>query len=72
MGDWVILQSGPALGLDNQTFANPPSHLPMPHPSDVDPMAQIKVSIVCMERLVCTKYVPITQKVQVDLDRQYV
>ena len=28
MGDWVILQSGPALGLINHTFANPPSHLP--------------------------------------------
>ena len=24
MGDWVILQSGPALGLGNHTFANPP------------------------------------------------
>ena len=54
MWDWVILQSGPALGLDNHTFANPSSHLPAPLPLDVDLMAQIEVFIVCTERLVCT------------------
>ena len=46
MGDRVILQSGPALGLGNHTFANPPSP---PLPLDVDLMAQIEVSIVCTE-----------------------
>ena len=30
IGDWVILQSGPVLGLGNHTFANPPSHLSAP------------------------------------------
>jgi len=53
MGDGIILQFGPALGLGNHTFANPPSHLPAPLPLDVDPMAQIAVFIVCRERLVC-------------------
>ena len=56
MGDWVILQSGPALGLSNPTFANPPSNLSAPLPLDVDLMAQIEVSIVCTDRLVCTPY----------------
>ena len=60
MGDWVILQSGPALGLlGNHTFANPPSHLPAPLPLDDDLMVHIEVFIVCTERLVCTWYVPI-------------
>jgi len=54
MGDWVILQSGPALELGNHTFANPPSHPPVPLPLDVDPMIQIGIFIVCTERLVCT------------------
>ena len=36
MADWLILQSGPALGLGNDTFANPPSHLFAPLPLDVD------------------------------------
>ena len=53
MGDWVILQFGPALGLGNRTFANPPPTL-VPLPLDVDPMAQIEVSIICTEMLVCT------------------
>ena len=26
IGDWVILESKPSLGLDNHTFANPSSH----------------------------------------------
>jgi len=56
MGDWVILQSEPALGMDNHTFTNPPSHLSAPLPLDVDLMAQIEVSIVCTDRLVCTPY----------------
>ena len=54
MEDWIILRSGPALGLGNHTFANPPFHLSAPLPLDVDMMTQIEVSIVCMERLVCT------------------
>ena len=54
IGDWVILQSGPALGLDNHTFANPSSHLSASLPLDVDLMTQIEVFIVCMKRLVCT------------------
>ena len=54
MGDRVILQSGPALGLG----PNPPSHLSAPLPLDVDLMAQIEVSIVCTEMLVCTWHVP--------------
>ena len=58
MGDWVILQFGPALGLGNHTFANPPSHLSAPLALDVDLMAQIEVFIVCMERLVYTWYGP--------------
>ena len=49
MGDGIILQSGPALGLGNHTFANPPSP-PAPLPLDVDPMAQIGVFIVCIRR----------------------
>ena len=53
MGDCVILQSEPALKLDNHTFANPPP-TPAPLPLDVDLMAQIEVSIVYTERLVCT------------------
>ena len=49
--------------IGNHTFANPPSHPSAPLPLDVDPMAQIEVSIVlaqievsivCMKRLVCT------------------
>ena len=60
MGDWVILQSGPALRLlGNHTFANPPSHLSAPLPLDDDLMVHIEVFIVCTERLVCTWYVPI-------------
>ena len=58
MGNYIILQSGPAIGLGNHTFANSPSHLSAPLPLDVDLMAQIEVSIVCTERLVCT-YVPL-------------
>jgi len=53
MGDSVILQSGPAFGLDNHTFAKPPCHLSAPLLLDVDLMAQIEVSIVYTERLVC-------------------
>ena len=48
MGGGIILQSGPALELDNHIFANPPSHIPASLPLDVDPMAQIGVSIVCI------------------------
>ena len=51
MGDWVILQSGPALELGNHTFANPPSHLSAPLSLDVDLMVHIEISIVCTERL---------------------
>ena len=40
MGDGIILQSGPALGLGNHTFANP-SPPSVPFPLDVDQMAQI-------------------------------
>ena len=54
MRDLIILQSESALGLGNHTFANPPSHLSTPLPLDVDLMAQIEVSIVCTEMLVCT------------------
>ena len=54
MEDWVILQSKPALGLDNHTFTNSSSHLSALLPLDVDLMAQIEVSIVCTEILVCT------------------
>ena len=35
-----------------------------PYPLDVDPMTQIEVSIVCMERLVCTWYVDLKIKTQ--------
>jgi len=49
-GDGIILQSGPALGLGNHIFANPPFHALAPLPLDVDPMAQIGVSIVCIRR----------------------
>ena len=58
IGDWVILQSGPALGLDNHIFANPPSHLSTPLSLDVDLIVQIGVFIVCTKMLVCTWYVP--------------
>ena len=58
MGDGIILQSGPVLGLGNHTFANPPSYLSAPLPLDVDLMTQIEVFIVYTERLVCTWYVP--------------
>ena len=54
MGDWVILQFGSALELGNHTYENLSSHLSTPLPLDVDLMSQIEVSIVCMERLVCT------------------
>jgi len=54
MRDWIILQSGHALGLNNHTFANPPSHLSAPLSLNVDLMAQIEVFIVCTEMLVCT------------------
>ena len=60
MGDWVILQAGPAFRLSNHNFANPPSHLSAPLPLDVDMMVQIEVFIICTERLVCTWYIPIT------------
>jgi len=53
MGDEIILQSGPALGLGNHTFANPFSHLSAPLPLDVDLMAQIEVFIIYTERLIC-------------------
>jgi len=53
-GDGIILQSGPALGLDNHTFANSPSHPLAPFTVDVDPMTQIKVFIVYTNRLICT------------------
>ena len=59
MRDWVILQSIPALGLGNQTFANPSFHLSAPLLLDVDLMTQIEVFIVCTERLVCTWYVSV-------------
>ena len=59
MRDWVILQSEPALGLCNHTFANPPSHLSAPLPLDVDLRVQIEVFKVRTERLVCTWYVPV-------------
>ena len=58
MRDWIILQSGSALGLNNHIFANPPSHLSALLSLDVDLMAQIEVFIVCTEMLVCTWYVP--------------
>ena len=48
MGDGIILQSGPALGLGNQTFANASSYAHALLPLDVDPMTQIGVSIVCI------------------------
>ena len=48
MEDGIILQSGPALGLGNQTFADPSSYTHAPLPLDVDPMTQIGVSIVCI------------------------
>ena len=51
MENWVILQYGPALGLGNYTFANSPSHISAHLPLDVDLMAQIEVSIVCMKIL---------------------
>jgi len=54
MRDWVIFQSGPALGLDNHIFVNFPSHPSVPLPLDVDLMFQIEVSIVYTERLICT------------------
>jgi len=54
MGDWVILQFEPALGLGNHTFANPVSHPSAPLPLAVEPMAHIEVSVVCTKRLVCT------------------
>ena len=53
MGDCVILQSEPALGLINHTFSNLPSHLSVPLPLDVDLMTQIEVSIICTKRFVC-------------------
>ena len=56
MGDWVILQFGPALGLGNHTFVNLPSHLSAPLPLDVDLMAQVEVFIVCTEMLVCNMF----------------
>ena len=43
MGDGIILQSGPTLGLENHTFANSPSHAHAPLPLDVDLMAQNEV-----------------------------
>ena len=57
MRDCVILQSGSALELGNHTFTNLASHLSAPLLLDVDLMAQIEVSIVCTEKLVCTWYV---------------
>ena len=33
-----------------------------PYPLDVDPITQIEVSIVCTERLVCTWYVPYSNR----------
>ena len=59
IGDWVILQFGPALGLGNHTFVNLSSHLSAPLPLDVDLRVQIEVFKVCTERLVCTWYVPV-------------
>ena len=58
MGDWVILQYGPALGLDNHNFANPPSHLSVPIPLDVDLMTQIEVQSLHGEvslQLICSQ-----------------
>ena len=54
-GDWIILQSGPPLGLDNHIFANPPSHFSASFPLDVDLMVQIEIFIVCTKKLICTK-----------------
>jgi len=51
MGDWIILRSGPALDWIITLLEIP---LPAPLPLDVDLMVQIEVSIVCIERLVCT------------------
>ena len=60
--DRIFLQSRPAFGLGNHTFANPPCHLSAPLPLDVDLMAQIEVFIVCTERLVCNWYVPVSKR----------
>ena len=57
-GDWVILQSGPALRLGNRTFVNSRSHLSASLLLDVDLMAQIEVFIVYTEKLVCNWYIP--------------
>ena len=40
--------------IGNHTFTNSPSHLSTFLPLNVDLIAQIEVSIVCTERLVCT------------------
>jgi hypothetical protein len=49
-GDEIILQCGSALGLSNHIFANSPSHASAPLPLDVDPMAQIGISIICIRK----------------------